>query len=88
MVVEPNPPQAKATTKQGYLFKRKGHVKPMWKKRFIVVSDGMILEKKELSTVNCIPLLTCTVKSRPDIDVRCFEVVSPQESLILQAGFG
>jgi len=60
-------------------------MKPVWTKRFFVVSDGMLLEKKELNTVNCLPLLTCTVKVRPDIDVRCFEVVSPTVSLILQA---
>jgi len=73
----------KKETKQGYLFKkRKGHA---WKKRFFIVSDGMILEKKELITVNCFPLLTCTVKLRPDIDKRSFEIVNPNDSLVLQA---
>ena len=30
-------------------------------------------------------LLTSTVRSRPDVDKRCFEVVSPLESFMLQA---
>jgi hypothetical protein len=39
-------PDPKSTTKQGYLFKRKGQLKKDWVKRFFIVTDGMMLEKK------------------------------------------
>jgi len=79
------PFNSKGTTRQGYLFKRTGNVHLQWKKRFFIVDQGVMIEKKELSTVNCFPLLTCSVKARPDIDARCFEVVSPSKNYIMQA---
>jgi len=71
---------------QGYLYKKSNHMlHPVWKKRYFVVTGGMLLEKKELNTVNCVPLLTCSAKPRADIDKRCFELVTPDKSYIMQA---
>ncbi len=73
-----------STEKQGYLFKR-GKKTKNWRKRYYLISNGMILEKKELETVDCYPLVTTTVKPRPDVDPRSFEIVTPQKSEILLA---
>lgn len=37
---------ASTTKKQGYLFRRKGKVHPVWDRRFFVCAEGMMLEKK------------------------------------------
>lgn len=74
----------KVTTKQGYLFKRTTSSVDK-KKKYFVISDGSLTETMDLEMISSIPLLTCTARFRGDIDKRCFEVVSPSESLILQA---
>eukprot|EP01116_Phalansterium_solitarium_P022097 TRINITY_DN7174_c0_g1_i1.p1 TRINITY_DN7174_c0_g1~~TRINITY_DN7174_c0_g1_i1.p1 ORF type:complete len:983 (+),score=400.08 TRINITY_DN7174_c0_g1_i1:161-3109(+) len=88
----PAAPEPKLTAKQGYLFKLKGqHVHyvrgTVWKKRFFIVSDGMMLEKKQLNTVDCMPLVTASVKTRPDLQDGkfCFEIFTPAKTIVLQA---
>src|SRR5690242_15132651 len=45
----------------------------------------MMFEKRDLETVNGFPIITCTAKMRPDLDKRCFEVVCPDKTYLLQA---
>lgn len=40
------PAEEKSTTKQGYLFLRKGQIKQHWKKHFFIVTEGVMIEKK------------------------------------------
>jgi hypothetical protein len=40
---------------------------------------------QELETINGLPLITSTVKCRPDLDSRVFEITTPHESYLLQA---
>lgn len=64
-----------------------------WKRRFFVVSDGILkyyksgkvqlkieTHPKDLNPITAINLLLCSVKVRADIDRRCcFEIISPEK---------
>jgi hypothetical protein len=84
----PAPTNKEDITCQGYLFmkKKKGN----WKRRFFMIEEGRLQfykdYDKKVKAPRTLDLMVCTVKVSTDTSRNfCFEVISPYESLILQA---
>eukprot|EP00727_Mastigamoeba_balamuthi_P009625 m51a1_g5285 putative arf-gap with coiled- ank repeat and ph domain-containing protein 2 (761) ;mRNA; r:190534-193671 len=76
----------------GYLFKRSSNMRKEWQRRYFQVTNGMLLYFKTEEDQDrdrpgmVLDLLLTTVRQRPDVERRfCFEIISPQANMILQA---
>jgi Arf-GAP/coiled-coil/ANK repeat/PH domain-containing protein len=84
----PPPTNKEDITCQGYLFmkKKKGN----WKRRFFMIEEGKLQFYKDfdkkVKAPRTLDLMVCTVKVSTDTSRNfCFEVISPYESITLQA---
>eukprot|EP01096_Ripella_sp_DP13-Kostka_P009116 TRINITY_DN3455_c0_g1_i1.p1 TRINITY_DN3455_c0_g1~~TRINITY_DN3455_c0_g1_i1.p1 ORF type:complete len:883 (+),score=333.27 TRINITY_DN3455_c0_g1_i1:52-2700(+) len=79
---------SEATEHQGYLFQKSGN---RWKRKFFVIKDGLFNRLDKVGEPNegevtLQHLLLCTVRPTTDTERRfCFELISPNDSLLLQA---